>query len=145
MSDLQETNQEQPDLRPERVAEGIAAPWPAISEPVLPVPPAVSPPCGTTQDVARLRPERVQERLQTMPEWSLAAGGEAVERVRKLASPMTAADYAGVILREAARAKQTVRVGLEGARVVIQVMAPVHDQARGTIGLKQLDFAAALA
>ena len=34
---------------------------------------------------------------------------------------------------------------LEGAWVVIQVMAPVHDQARGAIGLKQLDFAAALA
>ena len=143
MSELQETNLEQPDLRPERVQEGIAAPWPAIGEPVLPVPPAVSPPCGTN-DVARLRPERVQERLQKMPGWNLAAGGYAVDRVRKLATPATAADYAGFVLREAARAKQKIRIGLEGARVLIRVLAPTGGPSRGAIDLKQLDFAAAL-
>ena len=80
MSELQEQMTVTPDLRPERVAEGIAAPWPAVGEPVLP----------------------------------------------------------------AARAQQKVRVGLEGARVVISVMAPSRGQVRNTIGLQQLEFAAAL-
>lgn len=116
-SELQEPWTEQPDLKPERVAEGIAAPWPAIGEPVLPEWPAVS---------------------------RLASDGHAVERVRTLATPMTAADYAGCVLREAARAKQNVRVGLEGARVVISVMAPYRNPEPDAIDLKQLDFAAAL-
>ena len=145
-SELQEPWTEQPDLKPERVAEGIAAPWPAVGEPVLPEMPAVAPPCGTPPAPieARLRPERVQERLRTMPGWSLVKGGHAVERMSKLATPMTAADYAGCVLREAARAKQEVRLRLEGARVVIQVMAPHGYPDSGAIDLKQLDFAAAL-
>jgi hypothetical protein len=150
MSELQQPFPIHTDLKPERVAEGIAAPWPATGEPV----PAEAakdgqagaPPCETSlaEAEARLWAERVQARLNKMPGWSLAAGGHAVDRLRKFATPMTAADYAGFVLREAARAKQKVRIGLEGVRVAISVMAPYRGPARGAIDLKQLDFAAAL-
>lgn len=145
MSELQEQLIDTPDLKPERVAEGIAAPWPAVGEPVLPPVPAV-PPCETSpaEVVQRLRPERVQDRLQKMPGWGLASAGRAVQRERELATPATAAEYAVFVLREAARAQQKVRVGLEGARVVVSVMAPSRGHLRNTVGLQQLDFAAAL-
>jgi hypothetical protein len=145
MSELQEQLMDTPDLKPERVAEGLAAPWPAAGEPVLPPAPAV-PPCEASpaEVVQWLRPERVQDRLKKMPGWSLGSAGRAVQRERELATPEKAADYAVFVLREAARAQQKVRVGLEGARVVISVMAPSHGHLRNTIGLQQLDFAAAL-
>jgi len=146
MSELQEPLTEQPDLKPDQVAAGTAPPWPAIGEPVVPEVPADSllSEMSLEEHEARLKAERVQDRLKRMPGWTLVTGGHAVERVRKLATPMTAAEYAGLVLREAARAKQRVRVGLEGVRVVISVMAPYHGPERGAIDLKQLDFADAL-
>lgn len=135
MSDLQVQLPVHTDLKPERVADAIAAPCPAVSLPSE---------MSAAEIEAALKAERVQLRLKKMPGWVLAAGGHAVERVRKLATPMTAAEYAGFVLREAARAKQRVRVGLEGVRVVISVMAPYRNPGRGAIDLKQLDFADAL-
>jgi hypothetical protein len=150
MNTMQGPGTVETDLKPERVAEGLAAPWPAAGEPVLPDVPASPPasglpPGGLETIEAPVRPERVQARLDRMPGWSLAAGGTEIGRARTLGSAATAADYAGFVLREAARAKQPVRVGLEGARVAIHVLAPVRNQARGAIGFQQLDFASALA
>jgi hypothetical protein len=90
-----------------------------------------------------LKAERVQLRLSRMPGWSLVAGGYAIDRVRDLASAYSAAEYGTFVLREAARARQTVRIALQGARVVITVLGPRRGQNRG-IGLSQLDFAAGL-
>jgi hypothetical protein len=133
------------DLKAERVAEKLAMP-------VFDAPGnhQEAPPEGADTDLlpeeiaARVSGDKVQERLQRMLGWSLAQGGHAIDRVRELASPMTAADYGGLVLREAARTKQKVRVGLVGSRVVITVMAASQGAARGFIGHKQLDFAAGL-
>lgn len=113
------------DLKAERVQEeGVT---PVRSEPA----------------VDRLKAERVQLALRRMPGWALIADGYAIDRVRDLASAHSAAEYGTFVLREAARARQKVRIGLNGARVVITVLGPRRGQNRG-IGKAQLDFAAGL-
>lgn len=42
----------------------------------------------------RLKSERVQEELKSMPGWRLVPGGQAIDRVRELPSPGVAAAYA---------------------------------------------------
>ena len=90
---------------------------------------------------SRLKAERVQERLRAMPGWSLRVGGYAIDRVRDLPSAFGAADYGTLVLREAARTRQKVRIGISGPRVVITVLA---SREGSEIGLEQLDFAAGL-
>jgi hypothetical protein len=90
---------------------------------------------------SRLKAERVQERLRAMPGWSLRVGGHAIDRVRDLPSAFGAADYGTLVLREAARTRQKVRIGISGPRVVITVLA---SRESSEIGLEQLDFAAGL-
>lgn len=91
---------------------------------------------------ARLKAERVQETLARMQGWSLVEGGRAIDRVRELSGPASAADYAGFVLREAARGKQRVQIGLTGNRVVVTILGSSHGGVRGGITFKQLDFAA---
>jgi hypothetical protein len=93
---------------------------------------------------SKIKAERVQERLRSMPEWTLGEGGHVIDRARNLASPFSAADYGTLVLREAARTRQKVRISLSGSRLVIAVLAPPHGRERGVIGLAQLDFAAGL-
>ena len=119
------------DLKAERVQFEAAVP-PDVVEP-LPEPVA-----------ARLKAERVQERLKKMPGWTLALDGQALDRARQLPSPFGAADYANYVLREAARSQQKVQIGLNGNRLMVTVLAPSFGKGRGVIGRKQLDFAAGL-
>lgn len=93
---------------------------------------------------ARLKAERVQERLKQIPGWGLAQGGQSIDRVRELGTPDGAADYAGFVLREAARAGQRVGIGLLGNRVVLNILAASHGGVHGGITNDQLDLAATL-
>jgi hypothetical protein len=120
---------EETDLKAERVQEEGVAPSPAA---LLEAP-----------SESRLKAERVQLRLLRMPGWILAAGGTSIDRVRDLASAYSAADYGTFVLREAARARQKVRVGLNGTRVVVTVLSYRRGRERA-IGMEQLDFAAGL-
>jgi hypothetical protein len=92
----------------------------------------------------RIKAERVQDRIRSMPGWTLGVGGHLIERVRELATAFSAADYGTLVLREAARARQKVRVSLSGNRVVVTILAPSVGRGRGVIGLEQLDFAVGL-
>jgi len=118
-----------PDLKAERVQGELTTAPSEAQEP--------------TESVihSRLKAERVQERLRAMPGWSLRVGGYAIDRVRDLPSAFGAADYGTLVLREAARTRQKVRIGISGPRVVITVLA---SREGSEIGLEQLDFAAGL-
>jgi len=139
---------EEPDLRPERVQNeeaaqrvlkaGLAWHWDAKGTSDG----AMSEAAADLQKA--LAAERVSQRLQKMPGWSLAAGGHAIDRVRSLPSAFGAADYATLVLREAARTRQKVRVGLNGNQVVVTVMAPRQGGEQGVIGEAQLAFASGL-
>jgi hypothetical protein len=90
---------------------------------------------------ARLKSERVQERLKRMPGWGLLQGGRGIDRVKNLETAECAADYGGFVLRQAARNQQVVRVELRGPRVLLAVFAAARS---GGLTDKHLDFAAAL-
>lgn len=93
---------------------------------------------------ARLKAERVQARLKEMPGWRLLKGGRGIDRVKELGSSEGAADYAGFVLRQAARDQQVTRVELQGSRVLLAVFAMGRSGGRSGLTTKQLDFAAAL-
>jgi len=93
---------------------------------------------------ARLKAERVQARLKEMPGWRLLKGGRGIDRVKELGSAEGAADYAGFVLRQAARDQQVTRVELQGSRVLLAVFAKGRSGGRSGLTTKQLDFAAAL-
>jgi hypothetical protein len=126
--------EEEPELKSERVqedfAEAPASPLEAMMEAHVAGP--------------RIKAERVQDRIRSMPGWTLGVGGHLIERVRDLATAFSAADYGNLVLREAARARQKVRVSLSGKRVVVTILAPSAGRERGVIGLEQLDFAVGL-
>ena len=93
---------------------------------------------------ARLKAERVQLRLKEMPGWRLLKGGRGIDRVKELGSAEAAADYAGFVLRQAARDQQMTRVELQGSRVLLAVFAKGRSGGRSGLTAKQLDFASAL-
>jgi hypothetical protein len=93
---------------------------------------------------ARLKAERVQARLKEMPGWRLLKGGRGIDRVKELGSAEGAADYAGFVLRQAARDQQATRVELQGSRVLLAVFAKGRSGGRSGLTTKQLDFASAL-
>jgi len=129
MSELQEQLAADPPVEPDLKAERVQAVL--IESPQEPI-------------ETRLKAERVQERLKRMPQWRLSPGGDAIDRVRDLPSAFGAADYATFVLREAARTRQKVMIGLSGGRIVVSVLASPRGQDRGSIGLEQLDFASSL-
>ena len=95
----------------------------------------------TAKVEARLKAERVQERLKRMPGWGLLQGGRGIDRVKNLETAECAADYAGFVLRQAARNQQVVRVELRGTRILLAVFVAARS---GGLTDKHLDFAAAL-
>lgn len=94
----------------------------------------------------RLKAERVQERLRRMPGWRLVPGGRGIDRVKDLGNAESAADYAGFVLRKAARDQQIVRVEIQGTRLLLSVISPTSSGARKGVWVTdhQLDFAATL-
>jgi hypothetical protein len=99
----------------------------------------------TAQD-NRLKAERVQDRLRRMPGWGLVPGGRGVDRVKDLGTAESAADFAGFVLRKAARDNQIVRVEIQGARLHMTLLSPIPSGARSGVWVtdNQLDFAATL-
>ena len=115
------------DLKAERVQEDLTAKTSAVDQ----------------KAASRLKAERVQLALKGLPGWALTADGRAIDRLRQLASPQGAADYAGFIFREAARRRQRVEVVMSGHRILVTIHAPAHTNGLG-ISRKQLSFAALL-
>jgi hypothetical protein len=94
----------------------------------------------------RLKAERVQERLRRMPGWRLLPGGRGIDRVKDLGNAESAADFAGFVLRKAARDQQIVRVEIQGTRLLLSVLSSISSGARKGIWVTDhhLDFAATL-
>jgi pterin-4a-carbinolamine dehydratase len=91
--------------------------------------------------VEKLKAERVQEALRTMPGWVLAADAGSISRVRDFGSKQLAAAYAGFVMSCAGLAKRSVEVSLSHNLVGITIPGlPLADGSRDlTPGT--LDFA----
>lgn len=92
----------------------------------------------------RLKSERVEERLRQMPGWKLLPGGRAIDRVRDLATPEIAADYAAWVLKSAARLGRCVGVRLIGDRYLSITLEGRSGSSRRSLSEGDLDFAKCL-
>lgn len=87
--------------------------------------------------VGKLKPERVQEELKTMPSWRLVAGGNALARTRKFTQPGAAAKWAAHIADLIATERHAVTLGVTVNRVTLLLQRP----SRNGIDMPLLDFA----
>ena len=88
----------------------------------------------------KLKAERVQETLRSMPGWVLSSDGGSLSRVRDFGSTQLAAGYAGFVMSAAGLAKRSVEVSLSDNLVGITIFGvPQQDGARGlTRGILEL-------
>jgi len=87
--------------------------------------------------VGKLKPERVQEELKTMPGWRLVAGGNALARTRKFTQAGAAAKWAAFIADLAATERHAVTLSVTANRVTLLLQRP----SRNGIDMPLLDFA----
>jgi pterin-4a-carbinolamine dehydratase len=86
----------------------------------------------------KLKPERVEEELRTMPGWKLAADGRALEHAREFAQPAAAARFTAFVAELAASQRQPVQVGISGNWVLLTL----HRRKRaGGLTMPVIDFA----
>lgn len=71
----------------------------------------------TPQVQNRLKAERVQEELRTMPGWKLASSGRIIDRVHEFPEVDVAMGYAGFVQRYAKSLKLPVTVSVSGGVV----------------------------
>ncbi|HEV2853818.1 MAG TPA: hypothetical protein VHC97_13530 [Thermoanaerobaculia bacterium] len=99
---------------------------------------------GEASVESRLKSERVEEMLRQMPGWKLLPGGRAVDRVREMATPEIAADYAAWVLRSAARLGRCVGVRLAGSRCLTITLEGRGGSRRRSLSEADLNFAKSL-
>jgi len=107
----------------QRRAAGVRAKKPRLRRPPRPV--------------GKLKPERVQEELKTMPNWRLVAGGNGLYRTCKFTQAGAAAKWAAYIADLAATERHAVTLSVTANRVTLLLQRP----SRNGIDMPLLDFA----
>lgn len=85
----------------------------------------------------KLKPERVQLELQTMPGWRLTADGNALVRTRKFGQPGAAARFAASVADRAAAQGQPAILGVTAYQVTLTLQRP----SRKGIDMALINFA----
>ncbi len=90
----------------------------------------------------KLKPERVQLELATMPGWELMPEGKAICRTRRFGSKRAAGAFAAYVNALAWDAGQPVRLQLDRSRLTIRLVAPSSRSGHvGELTMSVLDFA----
>jgi pterin-4a-carbinolamine dehydratase len=85
----------------------------------------------------KLKPERVQEELKTMPGWRLMEEGNALVRTRRFTQLGEAAKFAARVAAQATRESHRVSLCATGGQVTLTLQRPN----RNGIDMPLLDFA----
>src|SRR3954469_9141266 len=72
----------------------------------------------------KLKPERVQEELKTLPGWRLTAGGNALVRTRKFSEPDATAQFAADVGGLAAGQREPAILGVTAYQVTLTLRRP---------------------
>lgn len=72
----------------------------------------------------RLKAERVQEELKTMPGWRLASGGKAIDRAKAFPNAEVARLYSGFVSAFAGSLGLPVVTSTAGGQVIVTLHAP---------------------
>jgi hypothetical protein len=111
-------------LKAERVQDPLAAEAPLDGDGfVLPLHP------GGVQ--GRLKAERVQQELQAMPGWRLAAGGKTIDRAKAFPNAEVARLYSGFVTAYAGALELPVVTSAAGGQVIVTLHAP---RSHGRVG-----------
>ena len=86
---------------------------------------------------AKLKSERVQEELQSMPGWKPLSEYQALSRTRDFRQPQAAARFAAFAFELAAMERQALTLGITGGRVTLTV----ERRGRNGINMPLIDFA----
>jgi hypothetical protein len=130
-------------METQKTAKGTKKP--KIRKPPRPVDgvalePVQDPP--TAEEVtARLKAERVQDKLKAMPSWTPVLEGRAIQRVHAFPQSQVAAWYAGYLSHYAAAMKVSATVSLSGRQVSVTLHGPMTRSNKGALSEEVLDFA----
>lgn len=78
---------------------------------------------GGKEAEAKLKSERVEERLMAMPEWRLTLEDKAITRVKELPTAQVATLYSAYVTGLAAASNLPVCVNVAGGRVLVTLFA----------------------
>jgi len=98
------------------------------------------PPRPVDLAVTRLKAERVQEELKTMPGWQLTADGEAIDRVREFPTKDLAVVFVNFVAMAASLQEQSLDLSLWGSVVGVALSSTVSPGHR-EVTQEVLDFA----
>jgi pterin-4a-carbinolamine dehydratase len=97
-----------------------------------------------TGALPRLKAERVQVSLKTLPGWRLARGGRAIDRVREFPDAPSAAAFTSYVAQVAMRMAQPVALSQVGAQLAITLPGKPQRGPGGGITETVLELARAL-
>jgi pterin-4a-carbinolamine dehydratase len=88
-----------------------------------------------------LKPERVQEELRSMPDWSLLSSGTAIQSSLRFTSERAAAQYASFASATAADVGQPMRLTLIGKTLTVHLYALRRNGRAAPLDLSVIEFA----
>jgi pterin-4a-carbinolamine dehydratase len=89
----------------------------------------------------KLKAERVQLALRSMPGWAQVPGGKAIDRAWTFAEAGVAATFTAYVAAQAHAAQHPVELFLDGKRLLVTVWAPLSKGKRGSLTEAALHFA----
>lgn len=89
----------------------------------------------------KLKPERVQEELKTMPGWSLHSSGKAIQRLYQFTSERAAANYSTYLSSCAGDAAQPVHLTVSGKSLTVKLFAPPRNKRSAPLDMGVIAFA----
>lgn len=89
----------------------------------------------------KLKPERVQEELRTMPGWVMQPNGKAIQRTYQLSSDRAAAHFATYLSAHAGDLGQPANFMLAGRTLTVKLFAPQHRGRQVALDLGVIAFA----
>jgi hypothetical protein len=88
-----------------------------------------------------LKPERVQDELRSMPDWSLLSSGTAIRSTLRFTSERAAAQFASFASAAAADVGQPMRLTLVGNTLTAHLYAPRRNGRVAPLDLGVIEFA----
>ena len=89
---------------------------------------------GKSREGGEMRPERIGDNLQEIPEWTTESQDEAIVRTYHLLDAQEAVLFVNEVVAEAAKREHTPAISLWGNQVKVRLTTPVAD------GLTDVDF-----
>jgi pterin-4a-carbinolamine dehydratase len=89
----------------------------------------------------KLKPERIQEELKTLPGWSLHSSGKAIQRLYQFTSERAAANYATYLSACAGDAAQPVHLTVSGKALTVKLFAPARNGRSTPLDMGVIAFA----